>query len=523
MSSVDAVVRRVAHQAATWRALDSRRRAAILQSCSEGVASVAEAWVTATCAAKGIAMDSPLAGEEWYTGPAIVLRHLRQYRDTLLRGGFSNRHLSERNGSWCAQVFPYERWDRLMFPGYRAEVHGIAGSTATTGTLGPGGCAAILGAGNVQSIPPLDFLYQMLKENRVVVVKLSPINAYLQPHLEQAFAPLVTAGFLGFVPSDAEAGAELITHEKIDAIHLTGSEESFRRVLATPGVEGKEATAELGAVSPVLVVPGPWSKADLRFQAKQVVGMLSVNNGFNCNAPKLLVTARSWPQREAFLDAIRAEMLQVPKRKAWYPGAEERWSRFVRTYGASVPPHAAGETPPVLLADIPQDPETLALKEEAFCSILAEVALETDGEVEYLDQAVTFVNEKVYGTLSGTILASPTTDRAALESAIDRLKYGTLGINAWAGFSFALGTTTWGAYPGHTREDPGSGLGVVHNTFLFDHPAKTVLRAPFRPWLRPPWWPGHRRLGELGKGILEYEKNPGLGPVVRLFLAAIRP
>lgn len=521
MSSVDAVVRRVAHQAATWRALDAGRRADILHSCMEGVVAVAEDWVTASCAAKGIAMDSPLAGEEWYTGPAIVLRHLRQYRETLLRGGLPSRQLEDKDGQWRARVFPFERWDSLLFPGLRAEVRGKVGSESTIGTLGPGGCAAVLGAGNVQSIPPLDFLYQLLKENRVVVVKLNPLNDFLQPFLEQALSPLLTAGFLAFVPSHTEAAHDLITHEKIDAVHLTGSEASFKKILATPGMEEKEATAELGAVSPVIVVPGAWSKADLRFHAKQVVGMLMVNNGFNCNAPKLLVTARSWPHREDFLAAVEEEMAKAPKRKAWYPGAEERWSRFVREYGGTAPPHGAGETPPVLLKDVPATPTTLALREEAFCSVLAEVALGCEEET-FLEEATRFANEFVYGTLSCTILAAPTTDRAALESAIDRLHYGTVAVNTWAGLGFALGTTTWGAYPGHTREEPGSGLGVVHNTFLFDHPAKTVLRAPFRPMLKPPWWPGHRRLENLGRGILDFEKKQDFLTLGRLFLAAIR-
>ncbi|MGB0952568.1 MAG: aldehyde dehydrogenase family protein [Planctomycetota bacterium] len=523
MSSVDAAVRRVAHQAATWRALDAGRRAAILQSCSEGVAEVAEEWVRLTCAAKGIPMDSPLSGEEWYTGPGTVLRHLRLYRETLLRGGFPKRQLTQTETGWKAKVFPFERWDHLMFLGLTAEVHGRPGSEPTCGTLGPGGCAAILGAGNVQSIPPLDFLYQLLKENRVVVVKLNPINDYLQPIFEKAFSPLLTAGFLAFVPSHADAAQELITHEKIDAVHLTGSEASFQRVLATPGVEQKEATAELGAVSPVLIVPGAWSKADIRFHAKQIVGMLSVNNGFNCNAPKLLVTSRHWKHRDAFLRAVRQAMLEVPKRKAWYPGAEERWTRFVREYGGTVPPHAADETPPVLLADVLPDANTLALKEEAFCSILAEVALNTLDETTFMKEAVRFVNEKVYGTLSCTVIAAPSTSRTELDAAIEGLQYGTVGLNTWAGLGFALGTTTWGAFPGHTREAPGSGLGVVHNTFLFDFPEKSVLRAPFRPWLRPPWWPGHRRLQALGEGVMRYEKAPSLPRVAALFLAAVRP
>ncbi|MDA0667309.1 MAG: aldehyde dehydrogenase family protein [Planctomycetota bacterium] len=521
MSSVDAVVSRIAQQANTWRALDSPRRADILQSCMAGVRGVAEEWVELTCRAKGISMDSPLAGEEWYTGPGILLRHLRLYRDTLLRGGFPAARIEKSCVSWSAKVFPFDRWDGILFPGLSAEVRGLPNSEPTCLTLGPGGCAAVLGAGNVQSIAPLDMLYQLLKENRVVVVKMNPVNAYLQPVLEQAFAPMMAAGFLGFVEGEAKVGEELISHPKINAVHLTGSEDSFRKVLAVPGVKEKQATAELGAVSPVIVVPGRWSHADIQFQAKQIAGMMLVNNAFNCNAPKLLVTSRSWPQREEFLQALRDAFQSAPKRKAWYPGAEERWNRFVHEYEGKVPPRGQGETPPVLLVNVPADETQLALKEEAFCAVLAETNLAADSEESFLRASVDFVNESVYGTLSCTVIAAPSTNKAHLESAIDRLRYGCVGVNVWAGLGFALGTTTWGAFPGHTRENPGSGLGVVHNTFLFDAASHTILRGRFRPWMKPFWMPNHRTLGKLGLGLVNYEMEPSLGKVARLIPSAL--
>lgn len=530
MSAVDAVVRRVAQQAPTWRALDAARRADILKSCCDGVFAVAKEWVEQSCAAKGIHMSAPQAGEEWVTGPAILLRHLRLYRDTLLRGGIPRdritRHAADgpadsKRSTWSAKVFPFEPLDSLIFPGLRAEVRGVPGTEPTSGTLGPGGCAVVLGAGNVQSIPALDILWQMLKENRVVVAKLNPVNAYLQPLLEQACAPLISAGFLGFVEGGAAEGEELVAHPKVDAVHLTGAESSFRRVLDTPGVEDKQATAELGAVSPVIVVPGHWSRSDLSFHARQIAGMVLVNNGFNCNAPKLLVTARNWPQREAFLDAIREAFRTAPKRKAWYPGAEERWGRFIREYKATVPPHGKGETPPVLLPDIPPDAEELAFREEAFCAVLAETSLDASDEASFLLQAVDLVNQSVYGSLSCSIIAAPTTNRKALEDAIDHLAYGTIGVNTWAGLGFALGTTTWGAFPGHTREHPESGIGVVHNTFLLDHPQNTILRNRFRPWLKPIWMPRHRTLEVLGRRLVDYEHEPGLGRFARLLPGAL--
>lgn len=191
MTEVDSIVERVASQVKTWSALDFAQRAAILKSCSDGVFQVAEAWARSACDAKGIDWQAPASGEEWFTGPALTLRHLRQYRETLLRGAaFPKSRLRPQvpgadlsSAGWAARVFPFETWDLALFPGVTAEVRGAPGSKPTCGTLGPGGCCAVLGAGNINSIPPLDILYQLLKEDRVVVVKLNPVNEYLRPIL----------------------------------------------------------------------------------------------------------------------------------------------------------------------------------------------------------------------------------------------------------------------------------------------------------------------------------------------------
>jgi acyl-CoA reductase-like NAD-dependent aldehyde dehydrogenase len=528
MSNVDSVVERVAGQARTWAVLDSSQRAAILQSCSDGVYAVAEQWVRESCAAKGIDFEAPAAGEEWFTGPAITLRHLRLYRDTLLRGGGIPKSRLKPHSSvadysscgWSAQVFPQERWDFALFPNTTAEVRGAVGSEPSCSTLGPGGCAVVLGAGNINSIPPLDFLYQMLKENRVVVVKLNPVNAYLRPIFEKAFMPLVAAGFLGFVDGSAKVGAELVAHARVDAVHITGSEQSFKAVASNPVVREKVLTAELGSVTPVLVVPGPWSKSMVAYQAGQLAGILAVNGGFNCNTPKVLITARTWPQRELFLSELRQAFAAMPPRKAWYPGSEERWSKFIREYSGEVPPRKPGELPLTLLTGVSPNAKELALQEEAFCPILAECPIDAPTEELFLERAVDFANHQVAGSLSCNILAAPATPRAALETAIDRLNFGTVSVNTWAGIGFALGTTPWGGFPGHTIEEPGSGIGVVHNTYLFDHAIKTVIRSRFKPSRKTFWTPGFKHLRPLAENLVDYEYQPSFAKLLKLVPAA---
>jgi aldehyde dehydrogenase (NAD(P)+) len=56
----------------------------------------------------------------------------------------------------------------------------------------------------------------------------------------------------------------------------------------------KEISSELGGVSPIIVVPGRWTSAELRFQAEHV----ATQRLHNCIAEQVLVLAEDWPQRE---------------------------------------------------------------------------------------------------------------------------------------------------------------------------------------------------------------------------------
>jgi hypothetical protein len=51
-----------------------------------------------------------------------------------------------------------------------------------------------------------------------------------------------------------------------------------------------------------------------------------VNNGsFNCNAAKILVVSESWPQRQELLTSLQEILQEMPTRRAYYPGAQERF------------------------------------------------------------------------------------------------------------------------------------------------------------------------------------------------------
>ncbi|STV62580.1 aldehyde dehydrogenase [Klebsiella pneumoniae] len=49
------------------------RRLALLRQIKDALAGIAQAWVAAAAAAKGLPAGDPLAGEEWLAGPCALM------------------------------------------------------------------------------------------------------------------------------------------------------------------------------------------------------------------------------------------------------------------------------------------------------------------------------------------------------------------------------------------------------------------------------------------------------------------
>ncbi len=545
----DRLVHHLKQQQEAWVAVDRPQRRAYLEACIQGMQTVAPAWVEAACTAKDMAANPALAGEEWLVGPATVILHMQQLRKTLT--GIDRpiataaKHPSQDTN--IVRVFPDGLAEQLMWWGFRGEVWLAPGQPPTRGHIyrnspSTGRVALVLGAGNVSATGILDALYQLFAANQVVLLKMNPVNAYLGEFLAQAFAPLCDAGWLAIVAGGAELGAYLCQHELIDVIHITGSHRTHNaivwgsasaeaaRVTQTPVLK-KPITSELGCVTPILVVPGEWTAADIAFQAHQVASMVTNNASFNCVAAKVVVTATGWPQRQEFLDRLHQELAQIVPRPAYYPGALAQYTAACQHYGLPVvtaPPSPDHPIPPTLpwtiIPAVPPIAGEYALTEEIFCSVLAEVSLAATGAADFLAQAVEFANETVWGSLSCAILVDPQTQRrepAALSAAIAKLRYGAIGINVWTGVMYCLGVFPWGAYPGNPLHNIGSGQGFVHNATLIDHPQKSVLQAPFRIFPKPSWFANHRTTAQLGQRLTNYYAAPSLGKFLAVVWAAL--
>ncbi len=554
---LDEAVSRARERAGEWARLPLREKSALARALMAGTARVAERSVAAACAAKGIPEGSPLEGEEWLAGPYVTLRILSQLvrsLESLERSGITQvpRPGRTADGRLSLRVFPGDRLDSMLFVGASGEVvmeEGVdeTGLDASRAAFyrqpdHQGRLCLVLGAGNVNAIPAADVLTKMFNEGKVCLLKLNPVNAYLGPFLEEAFAPAVARGFLSVVYGGAEEGAFLSGHPAVEEVHITGSDRTHDLLVwGPPGPErvermargtpllAKEITSELGNVTPVVLVPGPYTDRQLSWQADDVAGMVTHNASFNCIAAKMLVTPRGWPARERFLDLVMRHMALVPARKAWYPGAPDRWRSLtegrerLRTEGGG-----EGTLPWTLLTGLDAgDASERAFRVEPFCSILSEVPLGSPDPVEFLDAAVEFCNRRLWGTLAAVLVVHPSTladpaTGAAVERAIARLRYGTVAVNVWPGLAFAIGNTPWGGAPGSPLTDIQSGRGWVHNTLMLERVEKVVLRHPVTSPVKLPYFPSHRTAHALGRRLTRLAATGNLLQLPGVVAAALR-
>jgi aldehyde dehydrogenase (NAD(P)+) len=522
-----------------WARLSIERKMALLEGLKRSVHAAGPEWVRRAAQAKGLAPDSPLAGEEWISGPWAVLYALNRYLRTL--GGIAARGVSpvptphvRADGRTVVDVFPHSLYDRVLLNGISAQVWMQDGvqpadvareaAAAFTEAQPKGRVALVLGAGNIASIAPLDVLYKMLNGS-VCMLKMNPVNDYLGPIFEQAFKPFVDAGYLRFAYGGADAGAYLCAHDAVEEIHITGSETTHNAIVEAVGA-GKRITSELGNVSPTIVIPGPWSEADIAFQAENIATQKAHNAGFNCIAAQVLILPKAWKLSGTLHDRIVDVFDSMEQRPDYYPGASERRARLT-------PDRSQLRT--TLHVDASQI-DNPAFTTEAFCGVLA--CVELPGDIrQYVRDAVAFANERLHGTLGVNLVVHPHTMKtypSLVDEAIAQLRYGCVAVNGWTGVGYFITETPWGAYPGHTLDAVGSGIGVVHNSYLLARTQKSVVTAPFAPFPRslksgqfsllprPPWFVTNRMQAQIGRALCDFEMSPSPGRALQIAQLAMR-
>ena len=561
--TLDDAISELTTGANVWSALTLTQRVTLLRAVRTSVAAAAADWATTAAASKGLDARHPLRGEEWLSGPYSVLGALDASIETLSRLADGRNSLEDiaidraPGGRTRVHAFPLTGIDRVLLSGFTGEVWLRPGTTPNSARAGAGlaqrtptesgGVGLVLGAGNITSIPVLDVLYELLAHNRTALLKVNPTQDALVPVYRRAFAALIEPGFLRIVRGGPAVGEHLTAHPGLVHVHITGSASTFDAIVWGTGPAAarrrrenrpllkKPITAELGGVSPIIVVPGEWTAADLAYQAEHIATMRLQNSGHNCIAGQVVILSSEWAQADQFRAELRRAYANAPERPIWYPGSPSRMQQASDAYPDALVLRDR------LLVEIGDDDDADALQRtEYFAPVLGVVSVPGTGQA-FLDAAVAYANDKLQGALGANLLIDPATERSlgtGFERAIANLRYGSIAINGWTAFGFITPTLTWGAFPGGTISDVGSGIGVVHNALLLDDVERSVVRGPFRPFPRslpfangggrlsilpkPPWFVSARTGAEVSEGLTRFRANGGVPGLVKTLLAALR-
>jgi aldehyde dehydrogenase (NAD(P)+) len=358
----------------------------------------------------------------------------------------------------------------------------------------------------------LDVLSALYQENSAVMVKLDSASAELMAAVEAALAPLIELGVVVVVAGGKELGQQLIADERVDRVHITGGrhshdaivwgegEDAARRRAAGEPLLTKPVTSELGGVGPAIVVPDEtWADENVDAVARDIATQRLHNSGFNCVATQIVVIPHAWAKADTFVDRLRHHLSAAPARPAYYRGASSRQLAVIAVHPDANVLGGDPNVPRTLVDHLdPENAEEHLFTQEAFGPVLGVVRIPGTREPgPYLRSAIAFANDRLAGTLCASIHVHPRTIEALgadFEERVAELRYGTIGINAWGGAIFGMPGGTWGAFPGQSLADVGSGIGIVHNALLLDpdHVERTVAYGPWRTQTTPLWYVDNR-------------------------------
>ena len=549
--AIDAAVNRLAEGARRHASRSPAERGTLALQTAQTAAAVAIPWGETAAAMKVVlepgSRGGPQAGqtpaavlaEETATGPLATVRLLvltaqtladaqRGARPTLSsppRPGHPDRRGDRLHGGLEdyveVDVLPSgigRFHDQMVFRGYRGTVRcGKLGDMAAFDRAWTreietrpmaGGVAVVLGAGNVTGLAAADAISQIFEHGRAVLLKLHPLHGVLEPILREALGPLVAAGVLEIVTGGAEVAKAAVAAPLVTHVHLTGGDAAYDalvwggprrdRLAGARPVLAKPITCELGNVTPWIVVPGRYTRRQLECQADMVAASIVNNTSFNCIATKLVITCRSWDRRQAFLDRVQRRLAEQPSRRAWYPGATAVWETL-----AERPAPADGTLPTVFRAGLDLDRDARWTEREWFVPCVGEVALEADSVDAFCSLALE-LTRRIPGSLAANVTLPAAVDpatRRRQEMLLDHLTYGVVAVNCWSALAYAMTSIPWGGFPGGTLEEPGSGLGMVHDPLLLPLVHNSILRGPLVVWPKPPWFAWHTRGVPLTRGV----------------------
>jgi hypothetical protein len=455
----------------------------------------------------------------------------------------------KKNASWGGlpgkRVKPNGILDLMLLPGISVDVLFKPGTSdneisqnQAAKYLKPdkdGTSCLVLAAGNVGHLLAVDVLTKLFVDRSVVLCKLNPINEYLGPVYEKGFAPLIEDGILRIAYGGRETGEFLTTHPEIDEIHMTGSKRTYeaivfgtntdaqKRIEKNTPLNSKPVSAELGNISPVIVVPGKWTEKMLKSMAQQLGAWTTLIAGYGCLTPRVILTHKEWPLRDRFLEELDNAMRAIPPKPLYYPGTKERVATLEQVYTDKFIRIDNKETGELVCAHIfgldPEKDDELYFQHESFCPVLSEIPVSAQTVEEFCEKSTSVANDQLWGTLNSYIVIDSKIEKKhkqALTRMVSDLDYGTILINMYAGFGHILHCAPWGGAPGRKANQIDSGIGWTNDPNMFAYPLKTVFKSPFKKLYDPLLHTAKNRTA-FCYGLSDYQFKPSVWNGLKLF------
>ncbi len=195
----------------------------------------------------------------------------------------------------------------------------------------------------------------------------------------------------------------------------------------------------------------------------------------------MVVLDRQWPLAQRFSDAVEQKLKSFPHYKPYYVGTADRMAA-VKANCPSTRIIGANNFHFVPDVDAEGGGGSYMLLNEVFGPAIAFKYVDGGNDaVKFWKQTSAFCNSSCFGSLSMSVVVSPSTVSAVGKNELDLfirdLKWGTIGVNVWAAFITGNPFGTWGAVPGrHSEEDIQSGIGTLGNLCLLENFEKSLIR-----------------------------------------------
>ena len=524
--------------------MSNRELIILLNKTIENIQGIAYYWATLSAEKKGI-LQKHKEGEEWLGGPFVSILTLQYYIDYLENNQQLDINKYDHNKN-SYKVFPNKFIEKLTFPLLNAEIrfsksmnfdqiNKYRGFKQRIGT-DSGSVTLVLGAGNVSSIPFLDTIFHLVANRSSIMLKLNPVNDYLNPVFQKVFHEFIERGFISVVNGDIPTSKYLTEHRSIDFIHLTGSNYTYENIVYGRVLNEKERKlsslsksnkkpifTELGNVTPIIVHPGNWSNSEIKFQARKIVTAKLNNSGFNCIAAQVVILPKGWRSNEKLKKYIKHYLKKIGDTTSYYPDAVESLKKLQNNKNYEQINDQVCSTP-FMVSDLDAD-EQFSI-EEVWNSTLYFKEIEYTDYESFANNSIDYVNNELWGNLGATVLIKDSKKKRnseVVESYKHKLNYGTIAINEWAAIAFIIPTMPWGGYPGNKDNNIQSGQGFVHNSFFFESPLKGIVETNFRfsRFIDPPWFVNNKKAHKLFKNLTYYQANNSKINFIKLLFSTL--